>query len=323
MRLYVKIILLISAVTLGIGISISIIVDGIMKNFMQNEMKNRGFFIARMVAENIADRIFTGDVIFVSEYLKNIAANTKDMEYLYIEDFNNKIFAHSFDGGFPRALLKNHGEYPISDSGEYKVTKYKAGDKFIIEFSYPVIPGTQIDIHIGMNQNVMLSRIISVRRHIAVITFVIAAIGFIIGIVVSWCMTYPLNRLGKYMEKFDMGNPEEIEIKTGSREVMELVNSFNAMREGVINARDKCHYYIEELKQGNEKLAEALAKIKTLRGLIPICSSCKKVRDDKGFWKQVEAYVSEHSEAEFSHGICPDCMKKLYPEYTNEDTEGT
>jgi len=61
------------------------------------------------------------------------------------------------------------------------------------------------------------------------------------------------------------------------------------------------------------KLQEALNKIKTLRGIIPICASCKKIRDDKGFWNQVESYIKEHSEADFSHGICPDCAQKLYP----------
>ncbi|MBU1743028.1 MAG: PAS domain S-box protein [Proteobacteria bacterium] len=66
------------------------------------------------------------------------------------------------------------------------------------------------------------------------------------------------------------------------------------------------------------ELRAALANVKTLRGLIPICSSCKKIRDDKGFWKQVEVYVREHSDAEFSHGICPDCFKRLYPDYLDE-----
>jgi PAS domain S-box-containing protein len=61
-----------------------------------------------------------------------------------------------------------------------------------------------------------------------------------------------------------------------------------------------------------EELTEALASVKTLRGLIPICASCKKVRDDKGYWSQVEVYVRDRSEAEFSHDICPECMKKLY-----------
>jgi acid phosphatase family membrane protein YuiD len=65
-------------------------------------------------------------------------------------------------------------------------------------------------------------------------------------------------------------------------------------------------------------LQEALNSVKTLKGLLPICSSCKKVRDDKGYWNQIEAYVSEHSEAEFSHGICPECAKKLYPQYYQE-----
>ena len=62
------------------------------------------------------------------------------------------------------------------------------------------------------------------------------------------------------------------------------------------------------------KLQDALAKIKTLRGMLPICASCKKVRDDKGYWSQIEVYVRDHSEAEFTHGLCPDCAKKYFDE---------
>ena len=69
------------------------------------------------------------------------------------------------------------------------------------------------------------------------------------------------------------------------------------------------------------KLREALAKIKTLSGLVPICASCKKIRDDKGYWNRIEGYIEEHSEAEFSHGLCPDCEAKLYPEEDGEDDE--
>jgi PAS domain S-box-containing protein len=61
-------------------------------------------------------------------------------------------------------------------------------------------------------------------------------------------------------------------------------------------------------------LQKAFDEIKTLRGIIPICASCKKIRDDKGFWNQVEVYVSDHTEADFSHGLCPACAKKLYPD---------
>lgn len=80
---------------------------------------------------------------------------------------------------------------------------------------------------------------------------------------------------------------------------------------------------IKQLEKEREKLiAElrvALDEVKTLRGLLlPICSSCKKIRDDKGYWNEVESYISHHSDAQFTHGICPDCIKKNYPDIYEE-----
>jgi hypothetical protein len=75
-----------------------------------------------------------------------------------------------------------------------------------------------------------------------------------------------------------------------------------------------------EMRTRNEKegliaeLRSALTEIKTLKGIIPICASCKKIRDDRGSWNRLELYISEHSDAEFSHGICPDCADRLYPD---------
>lgn len=71
------------------------------------------------------------------------------------------------------------------------------------------------------------------------------------------------------------------------------------------------------------QLQDALARIKTLRGLIPICAGCKKIRDDRGYWHQVERYITEHSEAEFSHGMCPECIKRYYPEFYERVMEAT
>lgn len=76
-----------------------------------------------------------------------------------------------------------------------------------------------------------------------------------------------------------------------------------------LNRKDK------EQKSLIEELNRALADINTLSGLLPICSSCKKIRDDKGYWQQVEVYIKNHSEADFSHSMCPECAKKLYPQY--------
>ena len=70
----------------------------------------------------------------------------------------------------------------------------------------------------------------------------------------------------------------------------------------------------KEFSTKNQNLENALAEIRTLRGFLPICVNCKKIRDDQGYWNQVEKYVQARSEAVFSHSICPDCMKKLYPD---------
>ncbi len=62
-----------------------------------------------------------------------------------------------------------------------------------------------------------------------------------------------------------------------------------------------------------KRLPKRISHVKTLSGLLPICTSCKKIRDDGGYWTQLEIYIREHSDAEFSHGLCPECVKKYYP----------
>ncbi len=87
---------------------------------------------------------------------------------------------------------------------------------------------------------------------------------------------------------------------------------------------------ITERKQAEQErerllgeLREALAAVKTLKGLIPICASCKNIRDDEGYWKQIEFYLCEHSELEFTHGICPACLERLYPDFVAAQRDGT
>jgi len=106
----------------------------------------------------------------------------------------------------------------------------------------------------------------------------------------------------------------------------ELLRLFSS-RIGYLIARKRVEAEREQLIT---QLQDALAKIKTLHGLIPICAACKKIRDDDGFWRQVEEYIHDHSEAEFSHSICPECVARLYPELAgktrrsagNEDGDG-
>jgi response regulator RpfG family c-di-GMP phosphodiesterase len=101
----------------------------------------------------------------------------------------------------------------------------------------------------------------------------------------------------------DSGADGYISRPLSNRELLARVNSMVR----ILRAERVRDLLIVELKK-------ALAEIKTLSGLLPICSHCKQVRDDKGYWSQIESYISAHSDALFSHSICPECAKKYYPE---------
>ncbi|MCG8637211.1 MAG: hypothetical protein MI863_25500 [Desulfobacterales bacterium] len=98
-----------------------------------------------------------------------------------------------------------------------------------------------------------------------------------------------------------------------------LVYSQEELMENLRYEKARTEQALEQLQHTNRKnenliseLKEAMANVKTLSGFLPICASCKKIRDDKGYWNQIESYIQNHSEALFSHGLCPDCNEKLY-----------
>lgn len=84
------------------------------------------------------------------------------------------------------------------------------------------------------------------------------------------------------------------------------------------NTNGKLRMEVETRKRAEAELTKALSDVKKLSGLLPICASCKNIRDDQGYWRQIESFIREHSEADFSHGICPDCVRKMYPEIADD-----
>jgi len=97
--------------------------------------------------------------------------------------------------------------------------------------------------------------------------------------------------------------------------VVTLTNPYKGLFRELAESESSKNQIITELK-------EAMNHVKLLRGFLPICSSCKQIRDDKGYWSQVEEYISQHSEAKFTHGICPECAQKLYPDLYPKDHKG-
>jgi two-component system OmpR family sensor kinase len=108
----------------------------------------------------------------------------------------------------------------------------------------------------------------------------------------------------------------EEELREAHRTLEERVKERTAELEAEIARRKKTEAALEGERR---QLAQALEEVRTLRGILPICANCKNIRDDKGYWSQVEKYISDHTEARFSHGICPDCMAKFYPDYLSKE----
>jgi len=191
-------------------------------------------------------------------------------------------------------------------------------------------------------------------------TFTLVAVFFlIISIIVIAIFSIksvirPLGKLSKGALRVKEGDlTTHVDIHTKD-EIGSLAQSFNNMIDNLHDARDREKEYTqtleqrvedrtreitikkeelkktlqvrkqaeEALQQERDKLQKTLSEVKTLRGFLPICAHCKKIRDDKGYWNQIESYIRDRSDAEFSHGICPECAKKLYPDMDLYDDNG-
>ncbi|MBN1991602.1 MAG: response regulator [Anaerolineae bacterium] len=109
---------------------------------------------------------------------------------------------------------------------------------------------------------------------------------------------------------FSIGGVDYITKPFQVEEVLARVKTHLTIR----NLQKKLEQKNQQLQEKNNELEAALARVKLLSGLLPICSNCKKIRNDEGYWQQVEEYIHQHSEADFSHGLCPACLKELYPD---------
>lgn len=174
-----------------------------------------------------------------------------------------------------------------TDNGEmaFKIAVEEKPDLIITDWAMPRMDGIQLIRHLKSNENtqqipvIMCTGVMTSSENLE-IAFEAGAMDYI-------------------RKPIDI-----IELYARVRSMLALGDTFKKIKE-----------QNERLENKKSRLEEALEKIKTLKGLIPLCSSCKKVRDDNGFWKQVEAYIETHSDAKITHSLCPDCLQNLYPDY--------
>ncbi|MEN8142776.1 MAG: HAMP domain-containing protein [Thermodesulfobacteriota bacterium] len=145
------------------------------------------------------------------------------------------------------------------------------------------------------------------RANMMIVVLFIALVAYISGIFLFLfrMIITPLLTFSDQVEQIREGQLENITLPQRNDELGQLARVF-------IQLIDKRHQVEKELKQEVTEHKQALDKVKLLSGFLPICASCKQVRDDRGYWNQIESYIRDNSEVEFSHGICPECADKLY-----------
>jgi PAS domain S-box-containing protein len=129
------------------------------------------------------------------------------------------------------------------------------------------------------------------------------------------------------MERHGVVRNDEAKLRTHDGGICWVANSARAIAEpyshrvvyeGSLENVHKRKEAEEERERLIRELQDALATVKTLSGMLPICAACKKIRDDNGYWNQIEVFIQSHSDAEFTHSFCPECMRRLYPEVFEE-----
>ncbi len=183
----------------------------------------------------------------------------------------------------------------------------------------------------------------SFKKSIMIISAAVSILTFLITIILTWILaeyiTFPIRNLTRVTEKVSEGDLDCSVNINRSDEFGVLASTFNSMVSNLkkahmeitsantelSNLKNNLELIVEvrtlELQKSNNELNNALSEVKDLKGLLPICASCKKIREDNGYWSQLESYISKHSHAEFTHSICPNCAKKLYPNFYNRKPE--
>jgi HAMP domain-containing protein len=184
-------------------------------------------------------------------------------------------------------------------------------DSFI-DFNF--LHNTKWGVVTAIEQSGFHENIRRVKEVFLLITIVAIAAGVLLALFVAHSMAGPIASLTRVAARISEGDLSTRCAFRSNDEIGSLASSFNRMLEDLQKARNGLEKKIRELVFAQEEQAKLQKELKILQGIIPICASCKNIRDDDGCWNQMESYIGKHSEAEFSHGICPDCEKLLYPD---------
>lgn len=299
-----KILISLLAITLLFGLGMVIFAETVIYHKLHDKLREKGVALARRAASDSVNPVITERYFEVTMMLKDLVASQDDIVYAYVLDEYGRDLAHTFAAGVPEDLKNAHDADPQKP---YSAIDLSTDKGLVHDIAVPLMGGRIGVLHLGLSDNAISKDVNDIVKAIGLFSITVLIVGTIASIGFSRTITRPLMTLAGAAEAFGRGDTDrQVSIKSDD-EIGELAKVFNKMieiRKGTDAEREKL---IRELQ-------EALKNVKTLSGLLPLCSSCKKVRNDQGYWSQIDAYITEHSEAEISHSLCPDCAKKLYPD---------
>jgi PAS domain-containing protein len=245
MKLSIKITLLIISFAVVFGASFIYISSGLIRDRLYTSQDQWIETLVHAISEGIALNTINGDVLEVREKLQRIVQNDIALEYAYVTDFQGRIFAHTFEKGFPRALLNQHKENKlISEKHKHASERHLPPDELhtlqpiktyhgeILDVAYPLINGLSSHLHLGVNQIETISLIQDTNTEIILLVLFLTLIGSIITIFFARRITAPLHQLAQNIQLYGKGElSKPIHLEKSSQEVRELSNTFTTMIE--------------------------------------------------------------------------------------------
>ena len=291
--------------------AMSIVSETTVRRMLEDKLSKRAVVIGRQLASGSESGILTRENVRLSLRLRELVWEEKGIEYAYLLDPGGEVIAHSFKEGFPAGLARAN---PMPAAASESIRPVRTGRGDILDAAVPILGGRLGSAHVGMSKKLVERDVNEVLRTILLVSVGVIAAMALVAILIGTTATKPILELAQLAKKVAEGRFDERATVRSRDEVGELALAFN----GMIEARRD---HDRERERLVTELQEALNNVKMLSGFLPICSSCKKIRDDKGYWNTIEVYIRDHSEAEFSHGICPECMGKLYGEFAEKGGE--
>lgn len=300
-----KILLSLIAVTLFFALAMVVFAETVIQRKLVEQLRQKGVAIARKAAADCVNPIITERYFEVTMMFRDLQVLEEDIVYGFVLDEEGRELAHTFARGVPAELKGAHPADLLQDSSSLELSTDRGP---VLDVAVPLLRGQIGVLHLGLSETAIRKEVDGIVLLIVAFAAGTLLVGSAVAVGLTSFITRPLLKLAGAAESFGREGTARPVVIDSHDEVGDLARVFNTMVESRTQIEAERERLIEELRK-------TLGEVKTLRGFLPICSSCKKIRSDQGSWQQLEIYIRNHSEAEFSHGICPECAKSLYPEY--------